>query len=254
MPDLKYGRKPPHSRTDPRHMRVTFDAHVDWDKLMGNVPAKVELTADLDFPMYGNDKYGDCGEAGAGHALQCVSQRAGNLITPSDSDVLSLYHNVSGFDPGPPVANDNGTNLQDLLGWWSRNPWPGDGFVEVAAFAELRRWDVNALRACLYNFGTVYVGVNFPVGAMQQFQDGQPWTPIPGDQIDGGHCIVLEGVIPGNDMLEWITWGKRQRSNRAWWWTYAEEAWVVLTNEVLEHPPAGLNAASLQAEFTALTS
>lgn len=248
---LKLGKKPPHPRHT--HPRVTLDSHADWDRLIPAVPPKlVDRTGKLDYPMYGNDRYGDCAEAGAAHMVQSITSWARNLITPSDDDVLSLYTNVTGFDPANP-ATDNGTNLQDLLGWWSRNGWPGGSGMQLKAFAELRRWDEAAMRACLYYFGTVYVGVQFPNGAMTQFQNGEPWSVIPGDTIDGGHCIVLEATRPGKDEYTWISWGKRQKSNRAWWWKYAEEAWVPVTEQALDNAPKGLDAKGLMSEFKALT-
>lgn len=245
---LRYGRLPPHPRTT--HPRVVLDAHTDWDALIASVPPAVDRVSKVPaWPMYLNDQLSDCGEAGAGHAVQAITAQAGTLVTPSGDDILALYEQTAGYKPSDP-STDKGTNLQDLLTWWSQNEW---GSVRVSAFAELRRWDASAMRACLYYFGTVYAGVNFPKGAMTQFQAGKHWHVIPGDTSDGGHCIVLEDVEPGTDMYTWITWGAKQRSNRAWWWTYAEEAWVVLTPQALASPPPGVDTAAITAAFKSLT-
>lgn len=244
---LRYGRKPPHPRAT--HPRVVLDAHADWEALAADIPKDVDRTKGLTWPMYLNDQLGDCAEAGAGHAAQAITAWTGSPVLPSDRDVLTLYETVAGYVPNDP-STDNGTNLQDLLTWWSKNSWGG---IEVSAFAELRNWNAAAMRACLYYFGTVYVGVNFPAGGIAQFQNGEPWTPVPGDHIDGGHCIVLEQMTSGKDELNWITWGAKQKSTLRWWWTYAEEAWVILTPQVLADPPPGLDAAAVQQEFQELT-
>lgn len=245
---LKYGRLPPHPRTT--HPRVVLDAHTDWDTLLASVPAKVDRAGKVpSWPMYLNDQLGDCAEAGAGHAVQAITAQAGSLVTPMDAEIEYLYEQAAGYNPADP-ATDAGTNLQDLLTWWSKNQWCG---VQLEAFAELRRWDARSMRACLWYFGTVYVGVNFPKGGMAQFEAGQPWHVIPGDVNDGGHCIVLEDVEPGNDTYTWITWGAKQRSNRAWWWTYAEEAWVIVTPQALAAPPPGVDTAGIMSAFKSLT-
>lgn len=243
----KLGRRAPHPAST--HPRLTLDAHTDWDAMIASVPRVVNRATVPSWPMYLNDQIGDCAEAGAGHAAQAITAWLGTPVTPTDADVESLYSTVAGYVPGDP-STDNGTNLQDLLTWWRQNTWGG---LEVSAFAQVKRWDAAALRACLYYYGTVYVGVNFPNGGMAQFDNDQPWTVVPGDTIDGGHCVVLQEVTMGMDELYWVSWGRLQRSSLAWWWKYAEEAWVVLTSQVLANPPPGLDAASLQAEFAALT-
>lgn len=226
-----------------------LDLHADLDAMAASVPAVVDWARNVpSYPMYLNDQLGDCAEAGAGHAVQSITAATGSLVTPTDSDIQFLYETVAGYVPGNP-ATDNGTNLQDLLSWWSQNDWCG---TQIAGYAELRNWTAANLRACLYYFKTVYVGVSFPASGMTQFQSGQPWVPVPGDAIEGGHCIVLEEVTQGMDQLNWITWGAKQKSSRAWWRTYAEEAWVIVTPEVLADPPPGLNAASLMDEFRSL--
>lgn len=243
---LRYGRKPQHPRWV--RQRVVLDLHTDWAQLTASVPAAVDRTTGVkSWPMYMNDRLGDCGEAGAGHAVQAVAAMAGTTLTPADSDIEYLYEKTGGYVPGDP-STDGGTNLQDLLTWWSANDWGG---LRVSAFAQVRSQDPAALRACLYYFGTVYAGVSFPAGGMRQFQAGQPWTPVPGDSIDGGHCIVLEAATA--DELTWITWGAKQKSDLAWWAAYAEEAWVIMTPQSLASPPPGINVAGVQAMFRSLT-
>jgi hypothetical protein len=245
---LKFGRKPPY----PRHVRprVIFDAHADLAALTASVPKSVDRAFDVpSWPMYLNDQLSDCAEAGAGHAVQALTAWAGAPVTPADADVQALYEQTAGYVPGDP-STDGGTNLQDLLTWWSRNEWCG---VQLEGFAELASWHAASLRACAYYFGTVYVGVSFPASGIAQFNAGEPWVPVPGDRIVGGHCIVLEQVTQGLDMLDWISWGRKQRSNRAWWSACAEEAWVPLTAQALAKPPPGVDTAGMMAEYRSLT-
>lgn len=244
---LRLGALPAHPRWT--HPRAVLDLHADLGVMAASLPGVIDWTANVpSYPMYLNDELGDCGEAGLGHAVQSVTAATGTIITPTDADILALYE-TQGYVPGNP-ATDQGTNLQNLLTWYSANGWCG---TKPAGFAELRNWSIDSMRACLYYFKTVYVGVSFPASAMTQFQSGQPWVPVAGDQIEGGHCIVLEEVTEGMDQLTWITWGAKQRSNRAWWRAYASEAWVIVTPQVLADPPPGLDAASLMGEFHSLS-
>ena len=54
------------------------------------------------FPVYRNvgpAAIGDCTAADQGHRIQVWSANAGMLITPTSSQVLSVYEAVSGYNP-----------------------------------------------------------------------------------------------------------------------------------------------------------
>jgi hypothetical protein len=75
---------------------------------------------------------------------------------------------------------------------------------------------------------------------MDQFNAGKPWTVTGDNTILGGHDIVVVGY--DSEWLRIVTWGKVIRASFAWFATYADEAWAIITNEVVEagHGPGKL--------------
>ena len=63
-------------------------ASVDWSKQVGS------------WPMYGNDKLGDCTCAAVGHMEEAWSANAGAPEVPTDKDVLDLYWATGNADTG----------------------------------------------------------------------------------------------------------------------------------------------------------
>lgn len=202
------------------------------------------------YPMYGNDTIGDCTCAAAGHMLQAWTAYASAEVTVPDDAVLSAYEAVSGYDPAT-GANDNGAVMQDVLSYWRKT---GIGGHKILAFAQIDHTNPTQVRAAIEAFGGIYVGVNFPDSAMQQFDQHQPWTVVARAQIEGGHAIHV-GAYTGAE-LTCVTWGALQGLDDAWWAAYVEEAWVVVTQDWIAangSTPAGETVAALGASFTALT-
>ena len=201
--------------------------------------------------MYLNDQIGDCTCAAAGHMEQAWTSAASTLVTVPDSAVLSLYEQVSGYDPRT-GANDDGAVMQDVLNQWRK---VGLGGHTILGFAQIDHTDITQVKAAISSFGGVYVGVNFPASAMNQFNYGQPWTVVSGSQIKGGHAINV-GAYDSTNTTTCVTWGAEQKIAYAWWQKYVEEAWVVVTQEWINAngtTPAGEAVADLGAQFTQLT-
>lgn len=202
------------------------------------------------YPMYGNDRIGDCTCAAAGHMLQAWTAYASTEVTVPDDAVLTAYEAVSGYDPAT-GANDNGAVMQDVLGYWRKT---GIDDHKILAFAQIDHTSPAQVRTAIEAFGGLYVGVNFPASAMQQFDQHQPWTVVAGSQIEGGHAIHV-GAYTGAE-LTCVTWGALQGLDESWWAAYVEEAWVVVTQDWITAngaTPAGEAVAALGQDFTALT-
>ena len=107
--------------------------------------------------------------------------------------------------------------------------------------------------------GNAYLGIQCPVSAQQQYaqqsQTGQlvPWTVVNGSTINGGHCIVAVGYTA--EGLLCVTWGTIVLVTWAFLTKYCDEAWALLTNEIVEHgaDTFGLQTAKLAADLDALT-
>ena len=58
------------------------------------------------WPMYGNDQYGDCVEAGTGHHEEQISRYGqGATVEVTDQQVLDMYSAVTGFNPDDPTTD-----------------------------------------------------------------------------------------------------------------------------------------------------
>ena len=195
-----------------------------------------------DWPIYGNDVLGDCTIAGAAHMFAAMAVYAGYAEPVfSDQEIVKAYSAVSGYVPGDP-STDNGASMQTVLEYLkSTGMTDTTGKThKVAGYAAFGNPADEVLLAQVLNtFGSVYVGVELPASAEQEFADGQPWDWQPSSQIAGGHCIVLQRRDVGvRGVLEYITWGQVQRATRGFQWHYAGppfnangEAWAVVTSD-----------------------
>jgi hypothetical protein len=226
----KLGRRPPDWSRPRAMVRFTTApsgppvAAVDW------------LSAISDWRMLLNDQLGDCVPAAMLHARQSLTTYGqGTEYEPTDAQALALYEAIGGYVPGDD-STDQGCVMQDAYDYWRRTGIDGHRLV---AFAQVDHTNWVQVRAALYWFGAVGVGVNFPASAMTQTDKGQTWDVTPDDGgILGGHAVLL-GADPDTGDPQVITWGKRQNLTRAWWDRYVEEAWVVVSPEWMS--AAGLN-------------
>jgi hypothetical protein len=126
----------------------------------------------------------------------------------------------------------------------------------VLAYAQLKGTDPASLKLALYLFGSVYIGVNLPQSAEQQFSEGKPWIYERGSPIIGGHCVVIQKMTPEypNESTV-VTWGGSVRASDEWLATYMEEAWVAITPDWIQtnqHSIDGLDVAQMTADAAAI--
>jgi hypothetical protein len=217
------------------------------------VPAVVDYIFKVDaWPVYLNDQLGDCTIAAQGHmeeAWSCYGRATTVKVT--DQDVLTAYQAVSGYRPGHPNT-DNGAVMQDVLSYTRKTGLAGH---TIAAYAQLDHQNMTEVKTALYHFGHVYVGVNLPQSAMDQFNAGQPWDVVADDGgILGGHAINLGYAADG--MYKIVYWGRVVDVTPAWWAKYVAEAWTSISLEWLSAAgvsPEGLDLASLGEAFAQLT-
>jgi hypothetical protein len=215
-------------------------------------PADDNITQVPSYPMYANDRYGDCVWAMTGHAIQAwtlLGQRS--EVTLSEDDIIAAYSAVTGFDPAT-GANDNGTVMQDAMEYWVKT---GVGGRKILAFAQVDHTDLEEVKAAIHVFGSVLVGFNFPKVAWSQFDQGRPWDVTSNDgAIQGGHAIHVGGYEDGATKL--TTWGKVTGMTWAFWNKYVDECWVAITQDWLDaqgHNPEGVDLHGLGEDFSQLT-
>jgi hypothetical protein len=246
------GRTAPHPRHT--HPRLALDPYLSSVR----VPVTVDRASKVaNWPMYLNDQLGDCTCAAVGHILQGWTAYASTEVDVTDNTVLSLYEAVGGYVPGD-QSTDQGANMQDVLSYWQKNGVAGH---KISAFAELENfYDVANLKKAAYLFGTVYLGINCPDSAQQQFEEGQPWDYVPGAQIEGGHAICLQKILRSGSqkgIFEIVTWGALQPATISFLHHYVEEAWVALTPDWIAangDDVDGFSYAQLQSDFNAINN
>ncbi len=196
-------------------------------------PAEFGHAAALsDWQVLGNDNYGDCVWAGAGHETMLWRKLAKLWYGFDDKSVLSDYSAATGFNPADPNT-DQGTDMQqaaeyrrtvgivDSLGWRHR----------IVAYMALDISNVQEVYTAMYLFDAVGLGIRFPASAMDQFDAGQPWSVVAGSPIEGGHYVPA--ISKQNGMLGVVTWGKLQLMEEAFLIANCDEAIVYLTVENL---------------------
>ena len=187
------------------------------------IPTKVDYTAGITaWGMMLNDKLGDCTIASEGHLI--LAWTGGKTIVP-DSVIGSVYSRNSGYDPKT-GKNDNGCVELDVLNDWHKN---GVGDDKIVAFTEVNIKREAEIKAAIYLFNGIYIGVALPRSAEEQFNTGKPWTVVKGSQIIGGHSVIIVGY---DDQYYFIvSWGRIVKAERAWLKKYMDEAYAIISND-----------------------
>lgn len=176
--------------------------------------------------MYLNDQIGDCTIATAAHEVEAWTAYSSTEASMSDASVLSAYKAISGYNGNPDT--DQGANVVDVLKYWQRT---GIGGHKIVAWAALNSLNLTLLKKVLNVFGTVYIGINCPQSAEDQFQDDVPWTYQPGSPIVGGHAIPIQRWDNHIGSIQVVTWGALQRMTLSFAQHYIEEAYVVISQD-----------------------
>ena len=249
MPAGMLGALPPHPEST--HPRVKLSNHLSAAALPPT-PAVVDYASKVrTWPMYLNDQLGDCTCAGIGHSVQAWTAYAKGLVTLPNSAVLDLYERM-GYVPGDP-STDQGAVEQDVLAEVHRN---GIGGHKILAYAQVNHEDPYVMKDALNLFGSLYLGAQMPQSAMQQTNAGQPWSPVPGSPIEGGHCFVAQRWDTSAAPMEVVTWGQLQRVELDWWAANGLEAWVIITRDWLNavgKSATGLDLVQLGDDFSVIS-
>jgi hypothetical protein len=255
MPGLKLGKQP-----------ATRD---DRDLLFANYVKPHQIPPPPDqfghetlFPpkawgMLGNDEWGDCAWAGPAHETMLLTKEGGSPADFTATCVLSDYSAGTGFAPnaGPPGSNptDKGSNVRDVLKYRVST-----GIVDakgnrhkIGAYVALEPKNLTQVYQAMYLFQAVGIGIAFPDSAMNQFHNGQPWSVVPGAQVEGGHYVCC---VAKRDSIDVVTWGALQPMTVEFFETYCDEAWAYISTEDLQKgvDPEGFSLQQLKADLAAL--
>lgn len=205
--------------------------------------------------MYGNERYGNCVWAMLANYIILTTCHTGSVVIPTLDDVLAGYSAVTGFNPGPPPINDNGTAMTDAFDYMRTTGMAGH---KILAWAKIDHTDIRSRRLGVQLFGATCVGVQLPDNAEDQFDSGEPWevddaVPNP----DSGHAILHPGYGSlGGDYVSWAKWD--QKAGAEWESECIDEEYVLISDmwfdAVTNKTPGGLDLATLEKDLNAIAA
>ena len=195
---------------------------------------------------------GDCVFAGGDHETMLWTLEGGNPASFTGANAISDYSAVTGYNPDNPDS-DQGTDVRVALKYRQNT-----GLIDAAGnrhkigiYLALEPGNTDHLLEALFLFGSVGIGIQFPDSAMDQFGSGKPWSVVHGAKIEGGHYVPL---VAERGNLVCVTWGRIQQLTLQFYMRYCDEAWAILSPEMLnaDKSPEGFDLAQLQADLNAL--
>lgn len=251
---VKLGKK--HVRVDPRTLKLA--KYISPDLIAKMPPACFYEQGIINWGMMANDRWGDCTCAGAGHLVRLWNERNGRSVLIPDDQVLALYALVTGQEGAAfnetTGDNDNGCNEIDVLNAFRKT---GLGVHKLHSYSQVNPKNMQLLRAAIWLFGAIYVGVELPNSAQNQRVWDVTDPSLSGDAAPGswgGHCIILTGYDTAG--FNAITWGTVKRLTNAWWAAYGDEAYAPLSEEWIGNndlSPSAFNLVQLESDLAAVT-
>jgi hypothetical protein len=237
----KLGKLP--VRTDVRTLPLA--RYVDAARLP-DPPAALDLTACVpEWPMYANDRIGDCTIAAAAHMIEAWTAAArGSAVEVTENAVLAEFERVRIGD---------GAIMLDVLVDWRKH---GVGGHRIGAFARVPADDHALVRTAAWLFGGVYIGLELPLtvrGRGRWEWSGSLTGPAkPGSW--GGHAVNV--VRYDGSSLTVVTWGRLLEMTWAFWDRYCDEAYCILSRDFLtaNEAPNGFDLGTLKKDLALVTA
>ena len=207
-------------------------------------PPSVAVPDIADWGMLANDTYGDCGPAGAIHGLMAAAADTGQRESfPTAQQVVDYYLTYTG-------GQDTGVVLSQFLAYVRQHSFYGQ---TISAYAPVDVHHAPTVQTAIDLYDFAYAGIFVTQAMMDAFDQGLPWLAemTQGEQL-GGHCIPLVGY--DETYYYAVTWGQLQPITYNAWHRMADEAWAVLTGELVAAggDGHGINLAALQADLDKL--
>jgi hypothetical protein len=236
-------------RTDVRTLALA--RYVDRTKLPAPHEELDETAHVEDWPMYGNDRIGDCTIAAAAHMIEAwTAAGRGRAVEVTEASVLGAFDRVKLVDP---ATGEEGAVVLDVLRMWRKT---GVDRHRIGAFARLPVHDHELLRTAAWLFGGLYLGLQLPISAQRQAT--WDWTgslsgpAMPGSW--GGHAVDV--VRYGPTSLTVVTWGRLQEMTWSFSDRYVDEAYCILSPDFLlgDQAPNGFDLEALKADLALVTA
>ena len=243
----KLGKLP--VRTDVRTLSLA--RYVDPAKLPSPPDAFDETTRVHDWPMYANDRIGDCTIAAAGHMIEAwTAAGQGKPVEVPETGVLAAFDQVKQVDP---ATGEAGAVVLDVLQLWRASGIAGH---RIGAYARVSVHDHELVRSGAWLFGGLYLGLQMPLSAQSQQTWDWPGSltgpAAPGSW--GGHAVDV--VRYDAKTLTAVTWGRLQELTWAFLDRYCDEAYCILSADFLagDRAPNGFDLEALKADLALVTA
>ncbi len=231
-------------KKDPRNLQLA--RYVDEQTLLPKVPKSATWSKKVSsWPMYANDRLGDCTCAAVGHMEEAWSANAGQPEVPAEQAVLDLYSATG--------TGDTGRYCLDVLNYWQKTGFGGESCTAFVQIDPANRRDVELAN---WIFGGAYIGMALPISAQQQKTE---WTVTSGPDAKpgswGGHCVDLVDYTSNGPVC--VTWGRLMAMTWDFFHTYCDEAYAVISPDWADEQhqaPSGLKLEQLEQDLAAIKS
>jgi hypothetical protein len=257
VPIHYYGKKPKRDGA----IRFMVEKYVDVSRLptppivFGHILGSMNWQGDL-----GNDQCGDCVWAGAAHETLLWNHATRRpLPVFTDDSVVQVYSQETGYVPGVP-STDDGTDMQMAAEFRRVTGLPDKNGTRhfIKAYATIPITNDQAMFDLImklsYAFGALACGFNMQQAQADQFDGRQPWAPVQGSPILGGHYVPIGGRNSRGNALG-VSWGRTTGITPQFIMQQCDEVIVYLSPEYLtinNVTPELLNLEQLNADLALL--
>jgi hypothetical protein len=231
--------------------------YLDLTAVLPTIPAKCSWGyKDKSWPMFGNDTLGDCTIAAAGHLIQEWTTDESTEVDLPESDIIKAYSGACGYVVGDPSTDQGGVETV-VLDYWKKT---GIGGHKLYAYTALEPGNLTLIKAGIFLFGGVYIGLGLPLTAQSQSNPGGTWSVAPGGTNTpngqagswGGHAVPVIGY--NENVLTVISWGSIIYMTYNFWNLYTDEAYAPLSEDwapssEVHAPVEGFNLAQLDVDL-----
>jgi len=228
--NYKLGRLPSHNNDLRRRLPLSryYDLPIPPEYTNWKEKATKSLATVL-----GNDNYGDCTVAGAGHCEGIWTANLGKERVHTTKEIVDTYLYLTN-------GADSGLNMLYFLKYWQKTGLLGS---KIGPYLSIPA-DFDTIKSCIAIFGTVYAGFA-PVP--DSWLEATIWDKITAGR--GGHAIAM--VDYEKDYIHISTWGEIRKLTRNGLRLF-DELYIVLDTEWRDNHPTGFNAHQLVEDFNSL--
>jgi hypothetical protein len=196
---------------------------------------------------------GDCTEVGKRNflAVENFNEYGHTVVVPTPDQVVQQYCVAQGCTPEQLFSNpsqyDNGEDETTTLTTWCQTEEYG---VKLAFTAPVNVKSQDDIKNAIYLAGGLYIGIQLPQSAEQQFPN--EWTWDPSSPIEGGHCVYLTGFSESYVAL--VTWGELIQCTWEFLMNVIDEAHVLVSPQAVAagKSPTGLLLQNWESDLNDL--